>query len=387
MVEWIKPGVDFDFIGRARLFITISLVAVTVSVLALVGNAVFRGSPLNYGNDFKGGSEVHVEFGRDVPPDKVRSALESHGYKAAEVVRMEHPQRPHFYMVRLGEVAAYSKAQVDKAKATLSERFKDEGLKKLDFSEGGDKLFVRFGKSVDGAALTEALKAAGLEPQHVEPFGRPDDHAYQVTLVGLDFEMRRAFEKSLGAGIVKDIPQIESVGAKVGKQLRTDGIRSLIYTLILILLYIAVRFNFEFAPGAVVALMHDVFLITGLFAILWREFSLQTVAALLTTAGYSINDTIVQFDRVRENLTRLRERNMVALVNTSLNETLSRTILTNLTVFITTASVWYFARGPVRDFAMAMSFGVLVGTYSTLFIASPLYLWLHERGARRAKPT
>jgi preprotein translocase subunit SecF len=387
MIEWIKPGTSIDFIGGRRTWLRASAFAVGASLVVLLLNLLFRGSTLNYGNDFKGGSELQVEFAKDVDPAAVRAALAAHGFGEAEVVRVKDEARPHFYLVRVGEVSAYSRDQIERARKSLADRFKDEGLKRLDFSEGGDKLFVRFGKTVPGDALDAGLRAAGISPQSVEPFGRPEDHAWQVTLVGLDHEMRSAFENGLGAGAVKDIPQIESVGAKVGAQLRADGIRSVLYTLILMLLYIAVRFNFEFAPGAVVALAHDVIIVVGIFALLWKEFTLQTVAALLTVGGYSINDTIVVFDRIRENATRLRDRRLPELVNASINETLSRTTLTALTTLFTTAAVWYFVRGPVRDFALAMTIGIAVGTYSSIFVASPLYILLHERFSRGAKPT
>ena len=387
MVEWIRPGINVDFIGRSRLWIGMSAVIVGISLLALPANMVLRGSALNYGNDFKGGSEVQVEFARNVDPAAVRSALTRHGYGNAEVVRLTDSKRPYFYVVRLGEVSAYSKKQIEQAKKSLAERFKDQQLKRLDFSEGGDKIYLRFAKPVTSEALGEGLRASGLVSQNIEPFGRPEDNTYQVTLVGLDREMRNAFEKAMGAGVVKDIPQIESVGAKVGAQLRTDGIKSVLYTLILILFYVALRFNFELAPGAVVALAHDVIIVVGVFAVFYKEFSLQTVAALLTIGGYSINDTIVTFDRIRENATRLRERRLDQMVNTSINETLSRTLLTSMTVLFTMLAVLYFVRGPVREFAFAMTIGLVSGTYSTIFIASPVYLWIHERIARRAKPT
>ena len=385
MTEWIKPGTSFDFMGRKRIWLYSSWGATGLSLLLLLVNVFARGSALNYGNDFKGGSELTIEFSRQVDPAEVRSALARHGFGDAEVVRVQEKDK-NLFIVRLGEVSAYSKDQIEAARKALAARFKDEGPMRLDFSEGGDKIFVRFGKAVAADALDKGLRAAGISPQNIESFGRPDDHTYQVTLVGLDHEMRVAFEEGLGKGAVKDIPQIESVGAKVGAQLRADGIRSVLYTLILILLYVAIRFNFEFAPGAVIALAHDVVIVVGFYAISWKEFSLQSVAVLLTIGGYSINDTIVVFDRIRENVTRMRDRRMDQLINSSINETLSRTILTSLTTVFTTMAVWYFVHGPVRDFALAMTIGIAVGTYSSVCVASPLYYWVHERSAHRAKP-
>lgn len=365
------------------MFVGISCVAVLGTVVLLAVNAVARGGMLNYGTDFKGGSEIHVDFSRDVAPAKIRSALEAGGFRGAEVMSMKDPKRAHMYLVRLTEVAAFSPAQLDKARVELGKL--DAKLRKFDHPAEGDKVFVSFEKSAEASAIVQGFAQAGVAARDVQTFGRPEDHTYQVTLGELEAELRRIFDSKLGAGAVKEIPQIESVGAKVGKQLRNDGAKSALYTLILILLYVWFRFDVGMAFGGVIALAHDVLLTAGLFALLWREFTLQIVAALLTIAGYSINDTIVVFDRVRENMVRLRDRRLPALVNASVNETLSRTTLTSLATFFTTAAIFYFTRGSVRDFGLAMSFGVIVGSYSTIFVAAPVFLWITERLNRKSR--
>ena len=185
----------------------------------------------------------------------------------------------------------------------------------------------------------------------------------------------------MGAGTVSAIPQVESVGAKAGKQLQYDGIRSLLYAIILIMVYVAFRFDLRYGPGTVVALLHDAILVIGAFAVTYREFSLTTVAAVLTIIGFSMNDTIVVFDRIRENATRLRDRRFDRVVNQSINETLSRTILTSATVFFVTLAMNIFGVGVIRDFAFAMNVGVIVGTYSSIFIASPVLIWLNDKYA------
>ena len=136
------------------------------------------------------------------------------------------------------------------------------------------------------------------------------------------------------------------------------------------MVYIAVRFDFRYGPGTVVALLHDAILVMGAFAITYKEFSLTTIAAILTVIGYSMNDTIVVFDRIRENASRLRDKKFDRVVNISINETLSRTILTSATVFFVTLAMNIFGTGVIRDFAFAMNVGVIVGTYSSIFVAA-----------------
>jgi preprotein translocase subunit SecF len=200
-----------------------------------------------------------------------------------------------------------------------------------------------------------------------------------VTLVGLDTQMRQGLDERLGAGAVSAIPKVDSVGAKAGNQLKVDGIKSLLFAILLIMVYIAFRFDLRYGPGTVVALLHDAVLTVGAFAVTYKEFSLTTVAAILTIIGFSMNDTIVVFDRIRENAARLRDRRFDRVVNQSINETLSRTILTSATVFFVTLAMNIRGVGVIRDFAFAMNVGVIVGTYSSIFIASPILIWLNDK--------
>jgi preprotein translocase subunit SecF len=178
---------------------------------------------------------------------------------------------------------------------------------------------------------------------------------------------------------VKAIPQVSSVGAKAGKQLQIDGVRALLGAILLIVIYVAFRFDFRYGPGTIVALLHDAVITVGAFAVTYKEFSLTTLAALLTIIGFSMNDTIVVFDRIRENAAKYRDRKFDKVVNHAINETLSRTILTSATVFFVTLAMNIFGTGVIRDFAFAMNVGVIVGTYSSIFIASPILIWLNEK--------
>ena len=139
------------------------------------------------------------------------------------------------------------------------------------------------------------------------------------------------------------------------------------------------RFDVRYAPGAVVAMLHDAIMVVGVFAVTWSEVSLTTVAALLTVVGYSVNDTVIIFDRIRENTHKLTGQKLARIINVSINETLSRSLLTSLTVFVTTLMMNVFSTGLVRNFAFAMNVGVIVGAYSSVFIAPPIMLWIHNR--------
>ncbi len=390
--EIIKPGSNYEFIGRQRYWIGLSIVLVALTVIMLPLNAyVFksRGHALNWGVDFRGGSEILIEFSKPVDPGEIRKTLLDVGFADADVVKYADPtgKKQWNYMVRVGAVSVVSEQQAKQIRESLAKEG-EASLKRLDWSEGGDKIYLRYDRPVDTASVGNSLRAIGINTTQVQPFGRAEENTYEVTLVGLDTEIRRALDTRLGAGTVAAIPQVESVGARAGKQLQLDGARSLLYAILLIMVYIAFRFDLRYGPGTVVALLHDAIIVVGAFAVTYKEFSLTTVAAVLTIIGYSMNDTVVVFDRIRENAARLRDRRFDRVVNQSINETLSRTIWTSATVFFVTFAMNVFGVGVIRDFAFAMNVGVVVGTYSSIFIASPILIWLNDKyqASQRKQP-
>lgn len=378
----IRPDTDYDFIGTRKRWIRISLIMVGLSLLMLPINAFLlkdRGSMLNWGVDFRGGTELVVEFSKPVEAGAVRQAMAKFGY--ADVVQYGSGMGGGLatsYMIRLGAVSVMSDEQAKKAEVSLA-RVGDAILKKFESSEGGDKIYLRFDRALEPTTLAQAIKSAGTTTTQVQVFGPPQDFTYEVTLIGLDTEVRTALDAQLGAAAVKSIPQVSSVGAKAGKQLQYDGLRAALGALVLILIYTALRFDFRYGPGAIIALAHDAIIVVGAFAVTYREFSLTTLAAILTIIGVSMNDTIVVFDRIRENVGRYRDRAFDRVVNHAINETLSRTILTSATTFFVTLAMNIFGTGAVRDFAFAMNVGIIVGTYSSIFIASPIVIWLNEK--------
>src|SRR5690606_3401956 len=209
----------------------------------------------------------------------------------------------------------------------------------------------------------------------------------QLSVEGIDAQYREVLQEALGDDVDVRVVNVYGVGAKAGAQLRNDGITALFYALILVALYLVFRFDIRYVPGAIIALLHDAIMVIGVFAVTWTEVSLTTVAAILTIIGYSVNDTVVIYDRIRENVARLKDKKFQRIMNISINETLARTLLTGVTVFGCTLMMNIFGTGLVRNFAFAMNIGIVVGMYSSIFIASPLVLWTHNRFyGRRAAP-
>jgi preprotein translocase subunit SecF len=377
--ELIKPNHNINFVGRMNLLLGMSLFLVVLSLAMLPINHFWRGHALNYSIDFRGGTELQVAFTKPAEASQVREAMEAGGFHGADVVAMKDAAHPNTFLLRFGAVSPVSSNQAKVLEEALRTKLGPNGLKKFEFSEGGDKIYIRASKPLELNDIAEILKQNGVANNTVQRFGRPEDNTYEVILVGLDVEVKRALESKMGPGSVQAIPAVESVGAKAGAELRDDGIKSLLFAIICIMVYIGVRFDFRYGPGTVVALLHDAILTMGAFAITYREFSLTTIAAILTVIGYSMNDTIVVFDRIRENASRLRDKRFDRVVNTSINETLSRTILTSATVFFVTLAMNIWGTGVIRDFAFAMNVGVIVGTYSSIFVAAPILIWLNER--------
>jgi preprotein translocase subunit SecF len=170
------------------------------------------------------------------------------------------------------------------------------------------------------------------------------------------------------------IRRVDSVGPQIGEELKTNGLLAVLYSLIMILIYVGLRFDYKYAPGAVLCLFHDAMITLGIFSILGKEVNVQILAAILTIIGYSLNDTIVNFDRIRENEHVFKGKGLDFIINRSVNDVLSRTILTSVTTMLAVVALWLFAGGVIEDLAFTLGIGVVVGTYSSIYVASPLVL-------------
>jgi preprotein translocase subunit SecF len=232
-------------------------------------------------------------------------------------------------------------------------------------------------------------------PKEVEQYAHADEGTGEYNAVfamwGLDRQYGQLLEAEL-PGTKTVAVQSYGVGAKAGQKLRDDAAKSIIYAIFLIMLYLAFRFDIRYAPGAAFATIHDAVMVIGVFALTWTEVSLTSVAGLLTVIGFSVNDTVIVFDRIRENQAKHKDKKLERIIDISINEMLVRTILTSSTVFATTLIMNIFGTGLVKNFAFAMNIGVIVGTYSSIFLATPFFLYISNKwysGApkgRRAAP-
>ncbi len=305
-----------DFLGYKKVGLALSTVLIIISITAIF----MRG--LNFGIDFTGGTLVEVGYDQAVEVESVRTTLEQSGFNKAVV---QHFGTAKDVSVRL---PSSSKEQA----VTVS-----------------SDIMVAL-RSASGEELAGVLEGQGSAQQCVSS-GNTQDCKVQ---------MRR----------------VEFVGPQVGDELANQGGLAMLYALIGILIYVSVRFRWQFSVGSVIALVHDVIITVGAFALFQFEFSLSVLAAVLAVIGYSLNDTIVVFDRIRENFRKMRKGDRVAIVNASINQTLPRTILTSVTTLFVILSLLVFGGEVIHGFSIALLIGVLVGTYSSIFVASPSVLLL-----------
>ena len=439
-MEFIKPGINIDFMkasGIARLF-SVSLVLASVAVLLTLG--------LNLGIDFKGGTKIIAAFsasdGQDVDRDRIREVVRniaeeqlgtrdvqvevqdffSGGVGAGENRRyqvltelttflgderrtsLENDLTALFgdnlrslNVVREGEDKFYvllkEKRPVTETSDKIREIFSKHNLKQIKLVSSVERqMDIGFYRDLnlqlkesssesDGGGELEALKVQQSLEEHqvakAEKLTNARDDEYEIRVEELKLFLENAFKAEF-AGQFQEVESFTSISASVGRDLLNTGLLAIFYAIIGILLYIWLRFDIRYSPGAVLALLHDVLITLGIFALLQIKFTLPIIAAVLTIIGYSLNDTIVVYDRIRENLSRVQQREIINTVNRSINETLSRTILTSVTTLIVVLCLLFFGGGLIRDFALALTIGVIVGTYSSIYVASPVVVFLDK---------
>lgn len=255
----------------------------------------------------------------------------------------------------------------------------------VDFA-GGTVMQVKFPKATSTESIRDALKQIKLDNSIIQQFS-PQEVVIRTSettsdLKGLSSRVEEVLSNAYGKGAY-EVRRVEVVGPKVGKDITNKAIMAIVFSWIAMLIYVAWRFEFRFGVGGIVALVHDVIVTIGVLSLLDREFSLTIIAALLTIVGYSINDTIVIYDRIRENMRKGLKKNLGEVMNISINETLGRTILTSMTVFFVLVILLVMGGEVLYDFTLAMLVGVISGVYSTVYIASPLVLvWENYRPSK-----
>lgn len=264
----------------------------------------------------------------------------------------------------------------------------------IDF-RGGSMVAVKYTSEMDIYNIREVLSSVSIEGQTYDFSKNEIKHFGDLSTVSLRIPTLENQTENLNQWIVdflyeafpNDVPtdkadfilSVETVGPKIGAELSGKAYLAIISALIMILIYISVRFEFKFALGAIAALAHDVFITLGIFSIMDYEISLSVVAAFLTIVGYSLNDTIVIFDRIRENIKGMRSSEFSSIINQSINSSLSRTIITSMTTFGVVFVLWLWGGEVIHNFAFAMIIGVIIGTYSSIYVASPIVLRLHAK--------
>ena len=382
-------GVNVDWMGKAKYFVTLSLV-----LLAVGWASILRDHGLRYGIDFRGGTLVYVRFAGPPPVNDIRNGLEAAGLHDSTIQTISDisdPNSKNDVVIGLERKGAADDQSLDAGKQAildvLHKTFRSDVSGKDDFNSTGKAELAAYLTQKD--PLTLGVNAGDRYNQLAQKLidARDKEHSGIVTnfdqLKNVDGATAPVLSAlsggySLGNFAVRNV---EVVGAKVGAQLRNQAFWATMYALGGMLVYIAIRFEWVYGAAAVIAVFHDVLITLGFFSLFHYEISLTVIAALLTLVGYSMNDTIVIFDRVRENLRLMHREPLADIVNKSINQTLSRTILTSGLTFLTVLVLYALGGQVLRAFSFAMVVGVVVGTYSSFGIAAPIVVvWSKFRG-------
>ena len=382
---------NFDFLGKKWPFIIASLV-LTVAGFA----SILMQGGLKFGIDFKGGTLMTVKFAEKPPIEKIRNAFSKSGKIKGEVTVQNFTDPQTQNEVEIGTEL------VDERQLAANRQAMEEVLAATFGQPGSGKLELNSAsKDALAARLRDALARNNVpmaEPQlqklvaDILNFRDTPPRSGLIT----NFDQLSSVP-GVNAGIINTLKQetylapytvkkTEMVGPKVGAELRNKAALATLYALAGMLAYIAFRFEWIYGLAAVIAVFHDTLITIGLFSIFHEEISMTVIAALLTLVGYSMNDTIVIFDRIRENLKIMRREPLESLMNKSINQTLSRTIMTSGLTFLTVIALFIWGGPVLHAFSFALVCGILVGTYSSVFIASPIVLYCREIADRRRKP-
>ncbi len=259
----------------------------------------------------------------------------------------------------------------------------------VDF-RGGAEIQAKFSSPVKMSEVRDTLSDGGFKGFSVQTIGQASENEFLVKVQGdesnlnqISTDVQAALNtKYAGSGV--EIRKVDIVGPKAGENLRISGFQAMLWALLAIMVYIGLRFDFKYSPGAIVALFHDVTIILGVYALTGTQFTLQTVAALLAVIGYSVNDTVIVYDRVREHEQKFSGLQLKEHINNAVNETLSRTILTSSTTLFVSGAMFVYGGEAIHDFFMAITLGVVIGTYSSIFVAAPVTLFFERFNKKTA---
>lgn len=379
---------NIDFLGKKWIFLGLSLAILAVGLASMGMRWAKTGSPVPLGIDFKGGTLIEVKFTETPNPDTIRASMDKAGLKNARIQSYGPPENNEVLIaLEQGEI---SEQALDQGKNLIIRALQTNAPEgKLDLNNVGystvlqqlmDKDPLRTGTDAEqrygqiartildlrdkqrGGVLKSADELNGVVPPEI------------VNQLKTDF-----FTSNFG------VRNVQIVGPQVGRQLQQQAILATLYALAGMLVYLWFRFELVYGVAAVVAVFHDTLITLGLFSILNVEISLTVIAAILTLVGYSMNDTIVVFDRIRENVKLLRREPLGTIVNKSINQTLSRTVLTSGLTFLTVLSLFIFGGEVLHGFSLALVIGIIIGSYSSIFIAAPMLVAYQDWRARTGR--
>ena len=378
---------NIDFLGKKWYFLTFSLI---FSVAGVCSMAFWHGVPL--GVDFRGGTLVYVKYAHTPDPSAVHSEIERAGLKNARVQRYGVASNNEV-LIQL-DIQETSEQALDKGKIQIIQALEGNApAGKQDLNNSSSVTILNYLLEKDPLLLGAGAEANPRYTAMAQSIVDYRDKTKSGVLSSID-ELKSVTGPAVVSSLQENffvsdfgIRNVEIVGPQVGQQLRKQAILAALYSLGGMLIYLGLRFEWIYGVAAVLTVFHDTLITVGVFSLLNREISLTVIAAILTLIGYSNNDTIVVFDRIRENVKLLRRDRLADIVNKSINQTLSRTILTAGLTFLTVLALFLFGGEVLHNFSLALVIGILIGTYSSIAIAAPILVAYQEwRGERGKKP-
>jgi preprotein translocase subunit SecF len=387
-VEFFK-NTNIDFLGKKWYFLTFSLIFSVAGILSMGHRWATTGSPVPLGVDFRGGTLVYVKYAHTPDLAAIHAETDRIGLKNTRVQRYG-PAANNEVLIQL-DIQETSEQALDKGKTQILQALESQATPgKQDLNNSSSITLLNYLLEKDPLHLGSGADANPRYTAMAQAIVDYRDKTKGGVLGSID-ELKAAVDPAAVASLqdnffVSDfgIRNVEIVGPQVGQQLRKQAVLATLYSLGGMLIYLALRFEWIYGVAAVLTVFHDTLITVGIFSLLDREISLTVIAAILTLIGYSNNDTIVVFDRIRENIKLLRRDRLADIVNKSINQTLSRTILTAGLTFLTVLALFLFGGEVLHSFSLALVVGILIGTYSSIAIAAPILVayqeWRGEQG-------
>ncbi len=380
---------EINFLGYKKIAISISLTLIVLSIIAIFTLGIQRGV------QFVGGTEIQIKFRGNVTTDELRKLFAESGFKHVQIVRVQTQKQYPEYIVKIKG----KEGDETSAGSTVAKKITSVLIKAANENAPEGKYDINKVNKTDLASILRNANVLKLDK--LDTVGVDKDKDQYSKLAAQIVEARSAnndFFNSVDEAVkniknedvkkfIKDnfyagnyiILKVDTFSPSISVEQTEKAVTAIVMALIAILIYTSIRFKFDYAIGAIVALVHDVIITLGFFAVFKQEFTLPVVAAFLTIVGYSLNDTIVVFDRIRENVKLMKNKRLFDIINISINQTLSRTLLTSLTTLFVVVVLFLFGGIALRGFSFPLLVGIIVGTYSSIYIASPIFYFIEQK--------